>query len=95
MTKILLLYLNIPVIFIVISVILSGLALAENIPLITKEDLRARLGDDNISILDVRAGRDWSYSEFKITGAIRVEPAANNQWADKFDKGKSYVLYCA
>jgi hypothetical protein len=86
---------NIPVIFIVISVILSGFAIADTIPLMTKEELKARLGDKDVSILDVRAGRDWTYSEFKIMGAIRVEPAGNSQWADKFDKDKSYVLYCA
>lgn len=95
MTKRPLLCFNIPVIFVVISVILSGLALADNVPLMTKEKLRTLLGDDDTFILDVRAGRDWKSSEFKITGAKRVAPAANNQWADNFNKDKTYVFYCA
>ena len=90
-----LLRLNMPVIFIVISVILSSFAIADTIPLMAKETLRTLLGDDDISILDVRAGRDWKSSEFKIMGAKRVAPSANNQWADQFNKDKTYVFYCA
>ena len=95
MTKKLSLHLNIFVVFIVTFSILSGFAVADNIPLMTKEELKTHLGDVDISILDVRAGRDWKSSEFKITGAKRVEPAANNQWADQFNKDKTYVFYCA
>jgi len=95
MTKKLSLHLNIFVVFIVTFSMLSGLAMADNIPLMTKEELKTHLGDDDISILDVRAGRDWKSSEFKITGAQRVAPAANNQWADQFNKDKTYVFYCA
>ena len=95
MTKKLLLHFNIPVLFIVTFLMLSGFAVADNIPLMTKEELKPLLGEDDIAILDVRAGRDWKSSEFKITGAKRVEPAANNQWADQFDKDKTYVFYCA
>lgn len=86
---------NILVLFIVISVLFSGIAVADNIPLMTKEELKPLLGEDDIAILDVRAGRDWKSSEFKITGAKRVAPAANNQWADQFNKDKTYVFYCA
>ena len=95
MTKKLPLHLNISVLFIITFSMLSGFAVADTIPLMTKEELKTRLGDDDISILDVRAGRDWKSSEFKITGAQRVEPAASNQWADQFNKDKTYVFYCA
>lgn len=95
MTKRPLLCRNILVLFIVISVLFSGIAVADNVPLMTKEKLRTLLGDDDTFILDVRAGRDWKSSEFKITVAKRVEPAANNQWADNFNKDKTYVFYCA
>jgi hypothetical protein len=95
MTKKLSLHLYIYVLFIVTFSMLSGLAVADSIPLMTKEKLKTLLGDDDIAILDVRAGRDWKSSEFKITGAKRVEPSAYNQWADKFNKNKTYVFYCA
>ena len=87
--------LYIAVVFIVSALILSGSARAETIPLMAKEKLKTLLDDDDIAILDVRAGRDWKYSEFKIKGAERVEPSAYNQWADKFNKDKTYVFYCA
>ena len=74
---------------------LTGFAQAETIPLMTKEQLRSLLGENDVTILDVRAGRDWKSSEFKITGAERVAPASDNQWADKFNKNKTYVFYCA
>ena len=95
MIKKILLHLYMSVLLIVTFSMLSGLALADNIPLMTKERLKTLLGDDDITILDVRAGRDWKSSEFKITGAKRVEPSAYNQWADKFNKDKTYVFYCA
>lgn len=95
MTKKLSLYLNIGVLFVVTFAMLSGLAVADSVPLMTKEELKPLLGDDDTFILDVRAGRDWKSSEFKITGAKRVAPAPNNQWADQFNKDKTYVFYCA
>ncbi len=74
---------------------LSGLAMADTIPLMTKEVLKSRLLDADFSILDVRSGKDWKSSEFKISGAIRVIPSTNNEWVDHFDRSKTYVIYCA
>ena len=74
---------------------LSGLVSADTIPLMTKDELKPRLGDAGIAILDVRAGRDWKSSEFKIVGAVRVKPTAETEWVDRFDKNKTYVIYCA
>ena len=80
---------------IIASVYLSGLAMADTIPLMTKEALKSRLLDTDISILDVRSGKDWTSSEFKISGAIRVKPSTGNEWVDNFDKSRTYVIYCA
>lgn len=62
---------------------------------ITKEELKQRLGDPNVVIVDVRAGRDWSKSDRKITGAVREEPDDEGAWATRYPKGKLIVLYCA
>jgi rhodanese-related sulfurtransferase len=68
---------------------------AGSVGLISKEELKADLGSDNVIILDVRAGRDWSTSEFKIPGAIRASGSDFGTWSDSYDKGKKIVLYCA
>ena len=68
---------------------------SSDVPLITKEELQSMLTDDSVLILDVRAGRDWTGSEFKIQGAVRVDPEKVEQWADNYPKDKKVVLYCA
>ena len=68
---------------------------ADDVPRITKEQLKDMLGDPNLVIIDVRTGPDWRASDTKIKGAIREKPHKVDQWAGKFDKEKTYVLYCA
>ena len=82
-------------IIITLLVCLSGWTLADTIPLMTKDELKSRLSDVDVAVLDVRSGRDWKSSEFKISGAIRVKPSRGNKWVDNFDKSKIFVIYCA
>jgi predicted sulfurtransferase len=70
-------------------------AAAADIGLISIDQLNRSLGDDNLIILDVRTGRDWSASEFKIKGAVRADPSDFNHWSSSLEKGKTVVLYCA
>ena len=69
--------------------------LGKNIPLITKEELKPLLNDANVVIIDVRGGRDWSSSEFKIKGAVHGDPKKVTDWQGNFPKDKKLVLYCA
>ena len=46
-------------------------------------------------VLDVRTGRDWNSSEFKIQGAHRTNPSEFDTWSSKFPKSGTLVLYCA
>ena len=62
---------------------------------ITKEELKAQLGSPDIMILDVRTGKDWKSSEFKIKGAVRANPNDFDKWAETYPKDKKFVLYCA
>ncbi len=86
---------------ITISVFIFGLAamlpmaLAADIPVMTKETLKDHLDKDDVVIVDVRQGRDWNSSEFKIKGAQRVEGKNLADWAKNQDKSKKFVLYCA
>lgn len=70
-------------------------ARAEEAPRITKEDLRAMLGDPDLVILDVRLGTDWEAGKRKITGAIRQNPSEFESWANQYSRDKTLVLYCA
>jgi predicted sulfurtransferase len=70
-------------------------AVADDVPRMSKEELRAMLGNPDVVIIDVRSGKDWDASESKIKDAVREEPRQAKSWADKYDKDKTYVLYCA
>jgi rhodanese-related sulfurtransferase len=70
-------------------------AMAEEVSRISREDLKAILGDPDLVILDVRLGGNWGESERTITDAIRENPKEFESWADKYSKDKTIVLYCA
>jgi hypothetical protein len=64
-----------------------------DIPRITKEELRDKLADPDVVILDVRPEQQWKSSKLKIVGAIHENPAAVESWAGKYPKDKTIVLY--
>lgn len=66
-----------------------------DVPLMTTDELKAMLEDPDILILDVRRGKDWTSSEFKIKGATYAKPEAYDTWANTYPKTKKIVLYCA
>lgn len=68
---------------------------AKDVPLMTKEELKPLIGSPDVMVLDVRIGKDWKSSEFKIKDAEHVNPRAFESWADKYPKDKKLVLYCA
>ena len=70
-------------------------AVALEIPKMTKEELKELLGSPDLIIIDVRSGRDWKASEFKIKGAVRQDPYDSENWALKHPKDGTIVLYCA
>ncbi len=61
----------------------------------SKEELKNIMNDSGVSIIDVRRGKDWSSSEFKIKQAVRVDPSNFAEWANSFSKDNTLVLYCA
>ena len=74
------------------SVVVSA---AEDVPRMSTEELKGRLGDAGLVILDVRTGWDWNQSSEKIAGAVRVDPGAVQEWAGSYPKEGTLVLYCA
>ena len=64
-------------------------------PRITQEELKAKMGNPDLLIIDVRYGKDWTESDLKIKGAVREDPDAVDSWASKYSKDKTLVFYCA
>ena len=69
--------------------------LSADVPRMTKDELKALLGNPDLVILDVRASSDWTASDLKIKGAVREDPSDTESWANKYSKDKTLVLYCA
>ena len=81
-----------------LALVLSSTGLSQagtDVPLMTTDELNAMLDDTNLLILDVRKGKDWKSSEFKIKGATHAKPEAYDTWAATYPKTKKVVLYCA
>jgi len=70
-------------------------ALAAGVARMSSDELRDRLGEANLVVLDVRTAGDYARNETQIEGAVRVDPNAALSWAGSFDKGATIVLYCA
>lgn len=68
---------------------------AKAVQRMTTEELKARLGDADLVVIDVRTGGDWQESGQKIAGAVREDPSALDTWAGKYPAEKTLVLYCA
>jgi hypothetical protein len=74
--------------------VLSDVACAQqDIPRMTKEDLKPLLGNADVVIIDVRAKPDWEKDELKIQGAVREDPTQVASWMDKYPKDKTLVFY--
>jgi hypothetical protein len=76
-----------------IAFLVSSLACA-TAPRISKDELRAALGNPQVIVVDDRSGRDWTSSEYKIKSAIRVAPGEEETWAARYPKDKMIVFYC-
>ncbi len=68
---------------------------AQDVPRMTKEDLKAVLGNPDVAVIDVRLGGDWDHSSLKIKGAVREDPRDLSSWMKKYPMDKTLVFYCA
>jgi rhodanese-related sulfurtransferase len=63
------------------------------IPRIPKDELRARLDDPETAVIDVR--QEQSEATEKIRNAALEDVNKVDNWADKYPKDKSIILYCS
>jgi hypothetical protein len=73
----------------------AGAVASDDVPRMSKEELKGLLGSADVIILDVRTSRDTEDSTSTIKGAIREDPQAFDTWADTYPKDKTLVLFCA
>jgi hypothetical protein len=66
----------------------------KDIPRMTNEELKAKLGDPMIAIIDVRYTPNWKKSDRKISGAVREDPVELSSWIDRYPRDLMLVLYC-
>lgn len=72
----------------------NGAATSE-VPRMTKEELKGKLGSPDLVVLDVRRGEEWRAADKKILGAVRETPDSIDELVKKYPKEKTLVLYCA
>ena len=70
-------------------------ALSQGVPLMTPDQLKARLDDGKTVVIDVRRQGDYEAGKSKIKGAVREAWDKPSQWAAKYNPDQTIVLYCA
>jgi rhodanese-related sulfurtransferase len=81
--------------FTTVLAVFANSSWSANVNKMTKEELKEIMGTETVSILDVRTGRDWGSSEYKIKGAERIDNKAILTQTKKYPKNQTLVLYCA
>lgn len=71
------------------------IAMAAEVPRITKEEVKEMLGNPDVTIIDVRLGVDSNSNKLRIKGAVREDPKNVSSWIDKYPKDKTLIFYCA
>ena len=79
----------------VASFTLSQFVQAQDVPRITKEELKKKLCSKNLMLIDVRVTQGWEQSNQKIKCATRMDPDNVSAWASTLPKDKEIVFYCS
>lgn len=64
------------------------------VPRISIEQAKQMLGSPDVIFIDVRTPKTWWRSATKITHAVREEPGAVKQWAPKYVRDITLIIYC-
>ncbi|MCI5166300.1 MAG: hypothetical protein D3903_09435 [Candidatus Electrothrix sp. GM3_4] len=82
-------------IFVYLLLSATSLLAADDVQLMSAEELKGNLNAENISILDARSERGWSNSDVKIPGALRATWDNFDEWSSSLPKDNKLVLYCS
>ncbi len=73
----------------------ASFAGADEVNVMSKDQLKAELTNPDVIIVDVRSPHDWNSSQWIIQGARRESPAQATQSMAQYPKDKTLVFYCA
>ena len=76
-----------------LCVFAQTVAADEKIVRMAMDELKARIDDPDVVIVDARINRDWNASKHKIKGAVRIDPKGSDSWLDAFPKTSLLVFY--
>ncbi|MBF0404557.1 MAG: hypothetical protein HQL00_11375 [Nitrospirae bacterium] len=82
------------VVIILCIAMIQGTLNASDVPRITIDELKAKLGSPELVVIDVRSMGSYDGSKMKIKGSVRENPLQIGQWSQKYPKDKEIVLYC-
>jgi len=80
-----------------VCAVLYGLpaAAGDEVPRMSGAELKGRLGDADLVVVDVRAAGAWDASDARVQGAVREDPSNVEAWIGKYPKDRTLVFYCA
>jgi rhodanese-related sulfurtransferase len=67
----------------------------DNVPKMTVDELKGRLNNPDLVVIDVRSAYDWEESATKIKGTVREDPRKLASWLSKYPESKTIVFYCS
>lgn len=70
-------------------------AAADDVHRMPQETLKARLGGDDLVVVDVRTKGSWEASDRKVKGAVRLDPEHVEASMKDYPKDKTLVFYCS
>ncbi|MFC1836052.1 hypothetical protein ACFL2Q_15255 [Thermodesulfobacteriota bacterium] len=62
---------------------------------IALDKAKGMLGKTDVIFIDARTVNSWNGSGVKIVGAVREEPKKYKEWAGKYPKDKTLIVYCS
>ncbi len=75
--------------------VLLGSAWGAEVPRMGIDELKQRLGEADVVVIDTRLAGDATRSQGKIEGSRWQDPNEVEAWAGEYPKAKVLVLYCA
>jgi hypothetical protein len=68
-------------------------ATVEQVPRLTKDQVKDMLGNPDVVIVDIRFIKQWEQSDQKIPGALFAEPENFDAFVKIHPKEKTYIFY--
>lgn len=92
--RILKLFMGVVAVLVLVAVVPAIAEENEEIPRISKEQVRDLIGQPGVVLIDVRYVKSWKKSDKKIAGAVREHPNEIGSWVKKYAKDTRIILYC-